>query len=357
MLQPIFSQFQTSGTFLNAAPFGSGHINDTYLVKTKEQDAPDYILRRINHQIFTEPHAMMNNVLLVTQHIRSKLTVILSNDQQPIVMDNSGNYWTCFLYIPDSYSYDIVKNQKQAYEGGKLVGNFLEMLNDFPAEKLHETLPNFHNIEFRLNNFNLALQEDAFNRAQLCQNEILFVRELAEEMKLVLTLAKSGKIPLRVVHNDTKFNNLLLDENDLGLCVVDLDTVMPGYVHYDFSDAVRTVANSSAEDEKDLTKINFNMDLFSAFCRGFLQECKHRLTQDEINSLAPAVPLMPFIHGTRFLTDYLSGDTYYKTHFSGHNLQRAKAQFQLVKCMREKVDEMDSIIRCHASTAVPSVSS
>lgn len=356
MLNHIFSQFETIGTFLSAAPFGSGHINDTYLIKTAEHQHPDYILRRINHQVFTTPYELMQNVLLVTQHLRTKLsgiskdlnrdclTVILSHQQQPIVMDEAGNYWTCYLFIPDSYSHDIVKNHTQAYEGGKLVGRFLQMLDDFPAEKLHETIPQFHNVEFRLNNFERALQENRLGRARECELEITFVREQAETMKLVMSLGRQGKIPLRVVHNDTKFNNLLLDSQDNGLCVIDLDTVMPGYIHYDFSDAVRTVANSSAEDEKDLAKINFDMTLFSAFSRGFLQECKESLTKDEIQSLANAVPLMPYIHGMRFLTDHLAGDHYYKIHFPGHNLQRAQAQFQLVRCMQEKIQEMQDII-------------
>ena len=368
MLNNIFSQFETTGTFHSALPFGSGHINDTYLAKTTEQHNPDYILRRINHKIFTTPHELMNNILLVTQHLRTKLshntnknltreclTVILNHQQEPIVIDKEGNYWTCYLYIPDSNSHDIVKNPKQAYEGGRLIGRFLEMLSDFPAEKLHETLPQFHNVEFRLDNFEHALQEDAFNRAQHCQKEITYVRDLAEEMQLVISLGKQGKIPLRVVHNDTKFNNLLLDNKDNGLCVIDLDTVMPGYVHYDFSDSVRTVANSCAEDEKELTKINFDMALFTAFCHGFLQECRENLTAEEINSLARAVPLMPFLHGTRFLTDYLSGDSYYKIHFPEHNLQRAQAQFQLVRRMQEKTAEMNNIIQQIVSQPVLAV--
>lgn len=360
MLKNIFSQFKTTGTFQSATPFGSGHINDTYLVKTAEPNESDYILRRINHHIFTTPHALMNNVVLVTQHIHNKskqpdkaLNVILNHQQQPIVNDSEGNYWTCYVYIENSYSHDVVKNSKQAYEGGKLIGRFLEMLSDLPAEHLNETIPNFHNLEFRLQNFEKALHENLFNRALLCQNEIDFIRTQAEEMNLVLSLTKQGKIPLRAVHNDTKFNNLLLDKNDSGICVIDLDTVMPGCVHYDFSDAARTIANSSTEDEKDLTKISFDMKLFTAFCNGFLHECKNLLTHEEINTLAHAVPLMPFIHGTRFLTDYLSGDHYYKIHFPEHNLQRARAQFQLVRCMQEKMTEMNNIIQQIISQPLP----
>lgn len=357
MVENIFSHFKTQGTFESANPFGSGHINDTYLVKTSEANCPNYILQRINHRVFTQPQALMDNVLRVTQHVRNKLsitgnkninreslTVISSIDQQPIVLDDAGHYWACYLYIHDSYAHDVVKNPKQAYEGGKLIGRFLELLSDFPSATLHETLPKFHNVEFRLTNFMHALKQDAFDRVKFCRKEIEFVLTHADEMKLVMSLGKQGKIPLRVVHNDTKFNNLLLDSEDNGLCVIDLDTVMPGYIHYDFSDAVRTVANSSAEDEKELAKIQFDLNLFSAFCAGFLGALQGNLHSAEINTLAHAAPLMPYLHGTRFLTDYLSGDQYYKIHFPEHNLQRAQAQFQLVRRMQEKMQQMQRIV-------------
>lgn len=357
MLKDIFSQFATTGSFQQAELFGSGHINDTYLVKTKEPNGPDYILQRINHIIFTQPNALMNNVMQVTQHMRTKLskltphveraclTVIPNKRNQPIVLDNNNHYWACYLYISDSYAHDSAKNPKQAYEGGKLIGRFLDLLSDFPITNLHETLSQFHNVDFRLNNFENALNEDRYERAQYCQNEVAFVRNNADEMRIVLELGRQGIIPLRVVHNDTKFNNLLLDAEDNGLCVIDLDTVMPGFVHYDFSDAVRTIANSSAEDEKELDTIHFDLELFAAFAGGFFSEIKNNLLTEEVNSLARAVPLMPFLHGTRFLTDYLSGDHYYKTHFPGHNLQRAKAQFRLVERMQEKIPEMNKIIQ------------
>jgi len=357
MLQEIFAQFETEGTFHSAEPYGSGHINDTFLVRTEEKHYPDYILRRINHRIFNQPQALMQNISLVTQHIRNKLskvsdhnlhrqclTVINSINQEPILLDNEGGYWSCYLYINDSQAHDIVKNAKQAQEGGKLIGRFLNLLSDFPGTLLHETLPQFHNVEFRLNNFEKAVAANTHDRAKHCHNEIDFVRALAEEMKLVMSLGKQGRISLRVVHNDTKFNNVLLDNDDNGLCVIDLDTVMPGYVHYDFSDAVRTIANSAAEDEQDLSKIQFDLPLFAAFCRGFLGELKNSLNADEVNSLARAAPLMPYLHGTRMLTDYLSGDQYYKIHFPEHNLQRARAQFQLIRRMREKLGDMEKII-------------
>lgn len=271
--------------------------------------------------------------------------MINSIHHQPYLKDDNGNYWACYLFIPNSQAHNIVTNPKQAQEGGKLIGRFLDSLHDFPKNALHETLPNFHNIEFRLSNLEKAITTNSHNRLQHCLNEIEFVRNNAIDMQLVMQLGRQEKIPLRTVHNDTKFNNLLLDYNDNGVCVIDLDTVMPGYIHYDFSDAVRTVANSSAEDEKDLTKITFDMSLFAAFTTGFIEELKSSLTTMEIDTLAHSVPLMPFLHGTRFLTDYLEGDHYYKTAFPEHNLQRARAQFQLVRCMQAGIPEMDRIIK------------
>lgn len=357
MLKNIFQQFQIIGTFTSACTFGSGHINDTFLVKTAEKSCPNYILQRINHHIFKNVPALMNNVMLVTQHIQNKLrilsganvdreclTVILNLKQQPFVQDELGCYWVCYLFIEESKTCDLVLNDKQAYEGGKTLGRFLGLLSDFPSISLHETLPNFHHVESRLDNFAQAFSEDSCKRAASCRDEIAFVNEHADEMKYILRLGNEGKIPLRITHNDTKFNNILLDQQDNGLCVIDLDTVMPGYIHYDLSDAIRTVANTAVEDEKNLSKIRFNMQLFEAFCRGFLGEVKHSLTPMEIKSLAPSIPLLPFLMGVRFLTDYLMGDIYYKIHSPEHNLQRARAQFQFVRCIKEKAAELAAAI-------------
>jgi Ser/Thr protein kinase RdoA (MazF antagonist) len=364
VLKQLFSQFNTQGTFNNARSFGSGHINDTYLIKTTEDHFPDYILQRINTQIFTNPQALMKNILLVTQHIKTKLnalshiqinrkclTIISSTQDLPYTVDSQGNYWACYLYIADSNALDNATNTKQAYEGGKLIGRFHELVSDLDANQLHITLPRFHDVEFRIDNLKHAISSNTLNRAQICHKEIKFVESQADKMMQIMKLAKQQKIPLRIVHNDTKFNNLLLDADDNGLCVIDLDTVMPGYIHYDFSDAARTIANSTAEDEKNLNNINFDLILFKAFCTGFLSELGQTLTDEEINSLGIAVPLMPFLHGIRFLTDYLMGDKYYKIHFPNHNLQRAQAQFQLVRCMLDKMPDIQFIIQelCNSS--------
>lgn len=358
LLKYLFQQFQTQGTFAHAEPFGSGHINDTFLVQTVEDQSPNYILRRMNSYVFHEIPAVMNNIVLVTNHLQHKLqgfsnvdlqreclTVIVNHQQQPFVKDEYGHYWTCYLYIDGSKTCDIVTNVKQAYEGGKTLGRFLELVSDMPCHLLHETLPNFHHLDYRLDLFMKALAENNHKRVASCQDDITFVNAHADAMKFVLHLGNSGQIPLRIIHNDTKFNNILLDENDNGLCMIDLDTVMPGYIHYDLSDAIRTVANTCAEDERDISKIQFNTELFSAFCRGFFSEVKHSLTPIEAESLTSSLPLLPYIIGLRFLTDYLMGDVYYKIHFPEHNLQRARAQFQFVRRIQEKMPELSAIIR------------
>lgn len=357
MLDAIFKQFQTQGTFAHAHPFGAGHINTTFLARTIEKHCPDYILQRINPVVFKHIPALMNNVLLVTRHIQHKLhaltpadlnkaclTLILSHHQQPFVQDDQGHYWTCYLFIEGSRSHDIVTNAKQAYEGGKTLGRFLEQVSDLPSHVLHETLPDFHHAECRLQHFYEAQAEDTCKRKASCKKEMDFVNAHAEAMQFILQLGRDGKISQRITHNDTKFNNILLDEEDNGLCMIDLDTVMPGYIHYDFSDAIRIVANTGAEDEADLDKITFNTNLFTAFCRGFLGEVKPSLSKAEAESLAYSLPLLPYLIGLRFLTDYLQGDVYFKTHFPHHNLQRARAQFQFVSRIQEKLPTLSAII-------------
>lgn len=300
----------------------------------------------------------MNNVVLVTNHIQNKLrtvpsanltreclTVILNEKQKPFVQDEQGNYWACYLFIEGSKSCDLVLNTKQAYEGGKTLGRFLDLLSDFPSDLLHHTLPDFHHVGSRLDRFAQAFSENRFKRVANCYDEVAFVNDQADEMKTILQLGLAGKIPLRITHNDTKFNNVLLDEEDNGLCVIDLDTVMPGFIHYDLSDAIRTVANTAVEDEKELSKIDFNLNLFREFSRGFLGEVKDSLTPTEKESLALSIPLLPFLMGLRFLTDYLMGDVYYKIHFPEHNLQRARAQFQFIRRIQAKMPEIASTIQ------------
>jgi Ser/Thr protein kinase RdoA (MazF antagonist) len=248
-----------------------------------------------------------------------------------------------YLFIEDHKTYDIVQTEHQAYEAGRMFGRFQNSLTDLPGEPLHETIENFHNIEYRLKGLFESVRKDTGGRAAIVRDEIEFVERRMEEMKILLELSRKGIIPSRVTHNDTKFNNVLLDKNDNGLCVIDLDTVMPGLVHYDFGDAIRTSTNMGAEDEADLDKVEMNIRFFEAITRGFLKEMTS-LTQTELIYLPLAAKLFPYIMGVRFLRDYLDGDKYYKTKHKEHNLQRTRAQFKLLESMERQYEDMVEIV-------------
>jgi Ser/Thr protein kinase RdoA (MazF antagonist) len=250
-----------------------------------------------------------------------------------------------YKFLEGTRSYDLVSTPQLAYEGGKAFGKFQALLTDLPANLLHDTIPDFHNVVNRLGLFRAAINADPADRVARVGAEIAFVEQRREAMQAIYRLAEAGKLPLRITHNDTKFNNVLLNQHDQAQCVIDLDTVMPGYVAYDFGDAVRTTINTAPEDEADLEKIKIDLSLFKGFAKGFLEETGATLTPEELNSLIQGVLLLPFIMGLRFLTDYIGGDTYYKIHFPEHNLQRARAQFQLVKKLEEQQDVLQDIIR------------
>ncbi len=336
----LISQFQINEKPINVFPFGSGHINDTYKVETEGRN---YLLQRINHSIFKDVEGLTGNFLKVTGHIREKLNSSNSGPQTLklypthsntyFLKDHEGNYWRLLDFIEDSSSYDLVENQTIAHEGGKAYGEFVKMLSDFPAETLVETIPKFHDIHFRLDNFRKAAKNDSAKRADDSKNEIDFIEARAEEMKCIIRLGTEGKIPLRVTHNDTKINNVLFDKTGKGICVIDLDTVMPGYIHYDFGDSIRTFTNTASEDEPDLSKVGMDPDYYAAFTRGFLEETKAILKTEELKYLAFSAKLMTYIIGLRFFTDHLEGDVYYKTKYPGHNLTRAKTQFKLLESM------------------------
>jgi hypothetical protein len=337
-------------------PAGSGHINDSYRIKISPAGSSGYFLQRINHQIFKDVPLLTDNILKVTKHISEKilsgepgipfvgLSLIPARDGQFFHRDNEGNYWRMFNFIEGSRSFDLVPNTGLAYEGGKAFGLFLRLTADLDADSISETIRDFHNIETRMAAFKKTYEKDLCKRAEEAKNEIRFIEERSAEMHKILKLGLSGLIPLRVTHNDTKFNNILFDEQNKAICIVDLDTVMPGYVLYDFGDAIRTGANTGAEDETDLQKVNINLELFKAYSRGFLESAGGSLTLEEKSHLAFSARFMTFIIGLRFLTDFLAGDTYYKIHFPGHNLQRARAQFKLVQSMEQNAASMERII-------------
>ena len=356
-LKKIFEYFAADGTFLRGEPYGSGHIHDTFRIETAETEKDDYILQRLNNKIFKNIPELQHNIERVTVHLRNKLKkisgsdikreclrLIPSKDGKTWIIDNEGNCWRMYIFIANHHSYNVVDSQDKAFEGGKAIGRFQAMLSDMPGGPLFDTIPWFHNIEKRLDAFNSKIKENPVGRVETVVDEIDQILNRAEEMKIILKLGKEGKIPLRITHNDTKFNNILLDENDKALCVIDLDTVMPGYIHYDFGDAIRTAANTAPEDEDDLSKIKMDINLFKAYSEGYLSETVETLNDVEKQFLAFAPLLITYTIAVRFLTDFIDGDNYFKIHHELHNLQRARAQLRLVMSMEEQYEEMRSII-------------
>jgi hypothetical protein len=356
-LRGLIAQFSIKGTFAVGGRFGSGHIHDTFLVQTREHDCPDYILQRINHNIFKDVPRLMENIVRVTGHIRAKLnampgtdperevlTVIPASDGRSFHRDGNDNYWRCYLFIDHHRSFDLSDSPERAFAGGRHFGRFLKLLADLPGPPLHETIAGFHDLENHLQKFAAQLQADACGRAKEAAVEIAFVRERAEAIKLILGLGRAGLIPLRITHNDTKFNNILFDEQGKALCIIDLDTVMPGYVHYDFGDAVRSGCNRAREDEPDLERVGLDLALFSAFAEGYLEALPGCLGEEEIAHLAFSAKLFAFMVGLRFLGDFLAGDRYFKTSYPGHNLQRARVQFRLLESMEQQFTRMEAII-------------
>jgi hypothetical protein len=356
-IKKIVSHFRIEGSFASSSVIGSGHINDSYLITTDPVYAPDYVLQRINHQIFKDIPGLMKNILIVTCHIESKirsgdpaaqgltaLQLIPTRKQEYYHTDGDGNFWRMYNLIPGTKSYDIVESQSLAYEGGRAFGIFQYLTSDITIKTLSETIPDFHNICKRLDTFRTIVSQDPVNRVKDVMKEIGFVEQRAEEMKTILKLGETGKIPVRVTHNDTKFNNILFDIDNNAVCIVDLDTVMPGYVLYDFGDAIRTGANMAAEDEKDLSKVNINLELFDAYTKGYLSVASGFLNEKEKEYLAFSAKFMTYIIGLRFLTDHIDGDHYFRIHFENHNLQRARVQFRLLEGMEANFAVMKEIV-------------
>ena len=362
--EAILGKFQAQGRFVRVSPFGTGHINDTYLITTRDEDPYDYILQRINQNVFKNVPKLQENIERVTSHIRKKLeatpgahpdrevlTLVRTVDSTTHYYSDDGESWRVFLYIDGTKTYDVVDSPAKAYEGGRAFGRFLAMLSDLPGEPLYETIPRFHDIDFRLGNFRDALKRDPACRASKVREETAFIEARAKEMRMIRQLGEEGQIPPRITHNDTKFNNVLIDENGRALCVTDLDTVMNGYVHYDFGDAIRTSTGTGAEDEADLSKVEMDIRLFEAYALGFLQETRRLLNPCEIETLAFAAHLLTFIIGLRFFTDYLDGDHYFKIQHEDHNLQRARAQFKLLRSMEAQYVTMQALIAKIARSA------
>ncbi|MDR3189066.1 MAG: aminoglycoside phosphotransferase family protein [Prevotellaceae bacterium] len=355
-LKDIVGEFAVEGKVEEVKPLGAGHINDSYMVRT-QGGAPDYVLQRINHHIFKDVDALQNNIKRVTDHIRKKLlaqhepdiarkVLSLTPTTQGALYHRSpeGDYWRVMPYIANSKSLDEV-SPKLSFLAGRAFGTFQAMLADLPAPPLVETIPNFHNIEARLVTFREAVKNNLAGRLPKVADIVAELEKRADDMCRVEQLHRDGKLPKRINHCDTKVNNMLFDSaTDEVLCVVDLDTVMPGFVVSDFGDFMRTGANHGKEDDEKLDNVFFRMDIFEAYAKGYLETAKGFLTPLEVELLPFGAKLLTYMQTVRFLTDYLDGDTYYKVKHPEHNLQRTKAQLKLLLSMEENYPKMLELI-------------
>lgn len=353
------ANFRFEGVLIDERPYGSGHINDTFLLTfdISGMGLLRVILQRMNKEIFTQPEELMENVLGVTSYLRKKiienggdperetLNIIRTVANRPYYVDSQGDYWRCYKFIDGATSYDQVEKPDDFYQSAVSFGNFQRLLADYPAETLHETIVNFHNTVDRLDKFKTAVEKDVCHRAADVEKEIQFVLDRTDLAHVLCDMQDQGKLPLRVTHNDTKLNNIMIDNaTGKAICVIDLDTVMPGLSVNDFGDSIRFGASTGAEDEKDLTKVSCDLHLYEVYVKGFIEGCGGALTETELDMLPMGAILMTFECGMRFLTDYLEGDHYFKIHREGHNLDRCRTQFKLVKDMEEKLSRMKEIV-------------
>ncbi len=355
MINKILEHFNIHG---DCSPYGNGHINNTYLCN----GSPRYILQKINQNVFPQPENVMENIENVTSHLRAKisqangdmtretLTVIKTADGKLFYTDEDGSAYRAYLFVEGSRSLDKAENNEQLYRVAKAFGRFQKMLSDFDAEKLHTTIADFHNTPVRVEQLKKAIDENKAGRLSSVQKEVDFALDYAKCADAITNEMQKGTVPLRVTHNDTKLNNVLFDANsDDALCVIDLDTIMPGSYLYDFGDALRFAGSSGAEDEPDLGKIYFDLDKFEYFAKGYLSEMSSCLTKKEKELLPLSVLIMTYECGTRFLADHLNGDTYFKIHYENHNLVRARTQFKLVRDIEQKLALMSDIINDNLS--------
>ena len=353
-LLSIVSHFRPQGTVDGIRPLGTGLINDTYRVTTAEPDAPDYVLQRINHRVFRDVDGLQRNIEAVTRHIRRKLEARAETDIDRKVLrflpaedgktywHDGESYWRLMVFIPRAQTFDTV-DPHYAYCAGRAFGDFEAMLADLP-DPLVETIPDFHNMELRLRQLREAVAADAAGRLKDVGRYIDEIERRADRMCLAERLHREGSLPKRVCHCDTKVNNMMFDEDGSVLCVIDLDTVMPSFVFSDYGDFLRTAANTAAEDEPDLRRVDFDRDIFRSFTRGYLESARAFLLPVEVENLPYAAALFPYMQCVRFLTDYLNGDTYYKTAYPEHNLVRTAAQFRLLQRVEEAREEMYAFI-------------
>lgn len=369
-LNSIVSKFNIIETVSEIKALGPGFINDTFIVKTTEDSndkAPKYILQRKNHVIFPDVPGMMNNIVMICDHIKAKVieaggdpmreamtiikrkpcTITESEKETPhndlFYKDENGNYWAMCLFIDGSITYESANTPALAFKGGKGIGKFQAQLADFTTP-LSETIKGFHNIRWRFQQWDEAIAKDAAGRVKDLQEEISWIESRREEMMQFWTLVENGTIPTRVTHNDTKISNILFDQEGEVLCVIDLDTCMSSTSLNDFGDAIRSYTNTGAEDEKDLSKVSMSLEMFKAYTEGFLSERRDTMTDSELEWLAFSARYITYEQVLRFLMDYIDGDKYYKIHYPEHNIVRTHAQYKLLTSMEEQYEEMVKIV-------------
>lgn len=347
-LKFVFNKFDHNSKYVSYRELASGHINDTYLIKTNAK--PYFVLQRINHGVFKDVPGLIENKVGVSRHIQKKLenkspkkqrrgvlSFARTKDGAAYYQGHEGNYWNLMYFIDKSMTHETVSSEEIAYEGGKVVGKFLTMTSDFKANQLIEVIPKFHDMSFRYGQFKDALKVATQERLDVAKAYLDKIEALKHEMHILQSLKESGAIHTRVTHNDTKISNVLFNKKNKGICMIDTDTVMPGIIHYDFGDAIRTICNSAAEDETNLDLVTFNTDYYKAYKEGFLKHMQTSITPLELKYLPLGAKTMIFIMALRFLTDFLNGDVYYKTKYPEHNLDRAKNQFKLLDSFTERI--------------------
>ncbi|PKP17584.1 MAG: hypothetical protein CVU06_12995 [Bacteroidetes bacterium HGW-Bacteroidetes-22] len=333
------------------SPFGSGHINDTFLITSGALKRP-VVLQRINHHIFPDVEALMRNIRLVTAHLEDKkevygyriLKFITTTSGKLLTGDPEQGYWRAMELVENSFTHNRLINQTQAFEAGKALGAFHAMFNDFDANRLTPTLPHFHHVGKRLAAFHTILEKADETRLRKSLDLISYTQEFAEKVQAIDRLTDSNQLPVRVVHNDPKVNNILFDASGKACCMIDLDTVMPGCILHDFGDAIRTSASLAEEDETDLSRCGIDIGLFESYLKGYLEKARTILTEKEISLIPASTQILTFTIGLRFLTDYLAGDAYYKINYPDHNLLRAKAQYAQAAAITVKLPEMQRIV-------------
>lgn len=358
-LGEALSAFDFDGEVVGAARYGEGHINDTFAVYVQnlQGEAVRFILQKLNTKIFKHPQEVMSNIVGVTEYLkkiirenggdenRQTMTVIRTKTNDNCFFDSNSGVWRAFIFIEDTICLQKVEKPEHFYSSAKSFGNFMCLLENYPASTLFETIPLFHDTRDRLKNLETAIKENKAGRKDGCCEEIDFALARKEDCSYLMDKLDRGEIPLRVTHNDTKLNNILIEEKTgEGLCVIDLDTIMPGIALHDYGDSIRFGASTAAEDEADLNKVHFSLELFEIYTKGYLEAAGKALTKEEKACLAWGAKLMTLECGMRFLTDHLEGDSYFKTHRENHNLDRCRTQFRLVKEMEENWDKMREII-------------